>query len=227
MHLPTAAPNSQKTVYCVWYIYLLYIHVLLVCYRAALECQDYKMCAHQVVGHMYPATFMIGLALSCTKPHLRATECLAMIGFWLAYWICDAVQQSGVNFNNPDTLQNYLNTMLIGLCGLYRHVKGPKSDKVVMVFLGWAFALYVSMHSQPNVIGATMCTFTAIWLGCFVTAYIVDAKLEASTFMVLAATTFASSQIGLTSVASQYMDPMAYFALIGTLSLFVCYIIDV
>lgn len=210
---------TETDVRRMWYLLVVYIAVILVCYRVALQCRDHKTCTLQVMGHIYPATFMLGLGWSSHKPAWRYTECVGMVVFWLFYWIIDAVQQSGVDLDNLKTVQHYMFTMLVGVCGIFRHARGPKRDTFVMVLLVIAFALFVFKHPQPNAVGNAMHAATAVWLGCFIVAYVAKAERETFAFMVLAATTFMSSQLGLTTAAAERMDTVAYFAIVTVASL--------
>ena len=199
-----------------WHLFVLYIGGILSCFHAARKCEEqhHTECMRQVMGHIYPGSFLLGLAWSWNKPELRVYECSGMIVFWLFYWSIDAVQQSGVNFGELKTLQHYMFTMFVGVCGAFRLARGPSRDMFVMVLLVIGFGFFVSMHPQPNAIGLAMHTLCGMWLACFLLAYIAKAEEEGTAFMIVAAITFISSQLGLTTVATRYMDPVAYFALV-------------
>lgn len=212
----TAYPPVRR----VGYLCALYVSVILVCFRMAQECTaPDNRCTRQVMGHIYPGTFMLGLAWSWNKPVYRTRECMAMVVFWLFYWAVDAVQQLGVDFDDLKTLQHYMFTMFVGLCGGFRLARGPTYDTFIMVLLVAGFGLFVAIHPQPNAIGVTMHAVCSAWLGCFLLAYLAKAELEASAFMVMAATAFVSSQLALTAVATHHMDPVAYFTFVSVFSL--------
>lgn len=223
----TGGGQPHRYLYRSWYLLVVYIGIILACFRVAQECDANRTkCTRQVMGHIYPGSFLLGLAWSWNKPALRAYECGGMIVFWLFYWSVDAVQQSGVDFGDLKTLQHYMFTMFVGVCGLFRLARGPARDAFIMVILVIGFGFFVSMHPQPNAIGLTMHALCSLWLGCFLVAYLAKADEEATAFMVLAAITFVSSQLGLTAAATPYMDTVAYFAIVTVCSLCVdglCY----
>jgi hypothetical protein len=214
-------PSNIKQVVGLWSKCILYFLMIVVCFRFAAKCDDAAACRLQVMGHIYPATFMVALAWSWHSPKHRTAECWAMIAFWLMYWIIDAVQQNGVDFSKLKIVQHYAFTLLVGMCGIYRLCRGPIIDTFIMSVLVSGFLLFVYMHPQPNTIGETMHLVCAGWLCAFLVAYLFKCNLEGSAFMIMAATSFVCSQLALTSVAVGCMDTVAYFVLATLLGFFV------
>ena len=165
------------------------------------------------MGHIYPGTFVYLLAWSWKIPKYRKRECIGMIIFWLFYWIVDAIEQKGVDFDNLKIVQHYAFTLFIGVAGMFRLYPPNRSlDDFIMFAVVMGFAVFVHLHPQPNDIGVWMHAISAMWLSAFYVCYILKLDAEGTACLIMGSTSFIASQLSLTSIASQHMDVIAYLS---------------
>lgn len=172
------------------------------------------------MGHIYPGTFLFLLAWSWKLPRYRKQECWGMVVFWLLYWIIDLIQHRGVDFSDLKIMQHHAFTMFVGMTGLFRLLPWNKDlDSFAMFALVMGFGIFVAMHPQPNSIGVWMHLITSAWLFMFWPAYVLKAENEGTVSLIMAATSFISSQLALTTAASNVMDVVAYFSIVSVVGL--------
>jgi hypothetical protein len=183
------------------------------CFSAAARCENATPCRLQVMGHIFPGSFMYVLAYTWKFPEYRFAECCGMIAFWLIYWVIDFIQHGGVNFQELKIVQHYMFTMFVGAVGAFRLFPPNKSlDTFAMFSIVLGFATFVLRHPQPNSIGVWMHGLTAVWLFMFWLAYAFKTMASGTASLIMAATTFVMSQLSLTTLASHHMDVVAYFS---------------
>lgn len=193
------------------------INVLMLRKTCAVE----DHCWQSLVGHWYPALFVLFVAYHTDKTSAASAKRLSngMIAFGVVYLVQDLLQKGGeVTKYNRKTIQHDVMFLSISILGFTRArrkhheamFKG-ELDKLLCFMVAVLLVVFMANHPQPTKTGDWMHYLTAFYLVLWFLFGVVKWLQRAQWAMWFAAVCFLGSQQGLCTLANNSnVDTVAY-----------------